>query len=91
LLKFLATRLDDQVVVIAHQNPGEDSPVVEITHLADGLDETIRFDAVVEDEFAARDAAIDVVCEAGVSRYEISPMRGRDTAILPRQAPGSRL
>ena len=82
--------LDDQVVVIAHQNPGQDSPVVGISGSSDGFNEFIGLEPVIKDELSARDAAIDVVNrsrnkEAGMSRHEIPLMRGRDAAILLRQ------
>lgn len=56
---------------------------MEVAHLSDGRDEILRFERIVKNEFAACDAAIDVVCgsrneEARVSWHEISPMRGRD-------------
>jgi hypothetical protein len=44
-------------------------------------------DLVVEDEFTAGDAAVDVINrtekkQAGMSWHEIAPMRGRDKTIL---------
>ncbi len=77
--------------MVSHQDPGEDSPFVEIANLANGLDELVRLQAVVKDELAACDATIDVICgsgdeQAGVSWHEISPMRGRDTSIIQPQA-----
>ena len=64
---------------------------MEVAHLSDGRDEIIRFERIVINEFAACDAAIDVVCgsrneEARVSWHEISPMRGRDTLIVAPQS-----
>ena len=89
-------RLDDQMEVIAHQNPSENSPFVEIAHFPDSFNELISFEMIVEDELTARDAARDVVGrswneEARMSRHEIAPMRGRNAAILPLQPLDTRL
>jgi hypothetical protein len=77
--------------VVSHQDPGKESPFIEIANPANGLDELVRLQAVVKDELAARDATIDVICGSGnekarMSRHENSPMRGRDTSILQPQA-----
>jgi hypothetical protein len=64
---------------------------MEVAHLSDGRNELLRLKRIVENEFAACDAAIDVVCgsrdeQARVSWREIAPMRGRDPSILAPQS-----
>ena len=66
-------------------------PFMEVAHLSDGRNELLRLKQIVENELAACDAAIDMVCgsrneKPRVSWHEIAPMRGRDTLILAPQS-----
>ena len=63
---------------------------IEIPDPAECFDELDGLEIVVEDEFTAGDATIDVVRssrdeQAGMSRHRIPPMRGRDNTILSTQ------
>jgi hypothetical protein len=83
--------LDDEVVMVTHQGPGEDLPSMEVAQLSDGRNELLRLERIVENELAACDVTMDVVCgsrneKARVSWHEIAPMRGRDTLILVPQS-----
>jgi len=67
--------------VVSRRTPGEDSPTVEVPDISKDLCELMRFVFVIEDELAARYAAIDVIRRTGdekarVSRHGSSPMRG---------------
>jgi hypothetical protein len=78
---------DNQVIVVAHQTPGEDLPAVEIANVSNDLNEIYSFIWIVEDGFAAGNTAVNVVGgtgdkEAGFSRHGMPPMRGRDLHIL---------
>ena len=73
--------------MVAHETPREDRPAVEIPDFAEDFDELDGLEIVVKDKFTAGDAAVDVIDrsrkkQAGASRHEISPMRGRDNPIL---------
>jgi hypothetical protein len=79
-----------EVIVIRHQAPREDRQAVQVPNSTEDID---KFDGLfigVEDILAAGDAAVDMVGrtgnkQAGMSRHRISPMRGRDTQILPNR------
>jgi hypothetical protein len=78
---------ENQVVVVPHEAPAEDRPSIEIAHVSKCLDELDCFAMVVEYELATRDSAIHVIDrpgkeQAGMSRHEISPMRGWDNPSL---------
>ncbi len=60
---------------------------VDIPDFAEDFDKLDGLEIVVKDIFTAGDAAVDVIDrsrkkQAGASRHEISPMRGRDNPIL---------
>ncbi len=81
----------DQMEVIPHKAPRENRPTIEVSNVAEYLYELDRLGLIIEDEFTAGDAAVDVVRgswdkQASVSWHEIAPMRGRDASILPLQA-----
>ena len=66
---------------------GTDAAIA-ISDLAQNLDELDRLEVIVEDKLAAGNSAVDVARRSGkkkvgMSRHEISPMRGRDNPILP--------
>ncbi len=62
------TRLDDQMVVICHQAPGEHAPAVEVANTANNIHECLGFERVVKNELAARNAAIHVIGRIGRKR-----------------------
>jgi hypothetical protein len=73
--------------VVAHQAPGEHSPIMEITYLLDGFHKLFRLIRIIKGKLAAGNAAIHVVSsfgnkEARLSRHGMPPMRGRDKSIL---------
>ena len=80
-------RLHDEVVVVAHQAPGEHSPIVEVTYMSDGFHKLFRLIRIIKGKLAASNAALHVVGgsgnkEARLSRHGMPPMRGRDQSIL---------
>ncbi len=73
--------------MVAQETPRENRPAIEIPDPAKCFDELDGLEVIVEDEFTAGDAAVDVINrtvkkQAGMSWHEIAPMRGRDDTIL---------
>jgi hypothetical protein len=83
------------VIVVSHQAPGEDPPLIEITDFSSLFDELLGLQRFIEGELAAGDAAVDVIGGAGdkkarFSGHGIPPMRGRVILILLRGPQKSR-
>ena len=56
-----APGLDDEVVVVGHEAPGQDRELVEARLVRHGIDPASRFHGRVEDVLAAADPGVDVV------------------------------
>jgi hypothetical protein len=51
----------DQVVMVSHDAPRENRPIIEISNLAKGLNELDRLEVIVKDELTSCDAAVHVI------------------------------
>ena len=58
--------------MIAHQTSGENRPAIEISDLAQNLDELDRLRVIVEDKLAAGNTAADVVRRSGKKKAGMS-------------------